>query len=131
MKGFRPYELYNIDSEDAPPWAIAEIVKFSPDEGFIRIRKPTANSLYEVMCVGGGGVKAGKRNVGFSPFDGGPFMLRYKLADGTPAMGQDWGTESGQWTLKKGKIGFIAWDIDPALAIADVHLFQLKVCNAG
>ncbi len=36
-----------------------------------------------------------------------PLIARYDSADGTPAVGEQWGTEAGSLVLHKGKIGFL------------------------
>lgn len=129
MQGLREYELFNSEvSEDAPAWAIAEIVSFDPTEGYIVIRRPTFESLSEVMIVNGGGIKAGKRGVGFSPFDGSALLIRYLQSDGLPGAGENWGTESGSWELNKDKLGFISIDCG-TLAVSIASLFNVRLCN--
>jgi len=129
MQGCKPYELYNESLEDAPAWAIAEIVRYDTENNYIIVKKPSADSLAEVMIISGGGLRSLSRGTGFSPLDGSGLIIRYDDADGAPATGDDYGTTTGSWMLKKNKLGFTAWASVGTFPVPQCGLFQAKVCN--
>jgi len=99
----------NNASETVPAWGVMQITEWileGEDSDFpvAKITKPntTFNRVYLVNLereVEQGGYGAAKFhwNAGFALYDTG---------SGTPAAGESWGPQSGQWTLKKNYYGF-------------------------
>lgn len=130
MLGLSPLEVKNIDGEDAPPFAILEVVRLNVAEGWIEVQKPSDDSLFELLVNSGSTLRAGKLGTAFSPFERPPMLILYDT-DETPAAGDDYGTSAGKWYLVKDKTGFVAWDVDDdSLLPTDTWAFQLKVCSS-
>lgn len=129
MLGLTPIEVFNTDADDAPPFAILEVVAFDPENGWVEVRQPGGNDLQLVLVNCGNTLRAGHPGTAFSPFERPPYLIMYDTAD-TPAAGDDWGTATGQWYLVKDNEGFIAYDVtDPDKLHTDTWAFQLKVCS--
>jgi hypothetical protein len=133
-QGLHLWEVLNTEGEDAPAFAVLEIVLFDAAGGWIEVRKPTQASLYECLLNTGNVLRKGKRGGAYSPFERPPYTILTDPGAGTPATGQDWGTEPGRWWLTKNPGHtkcFRAWGVSGVLAASGCGLFQLKVCDDG
>ncbi len=131
MKGLTPLEVKNVDTIDALPYAVMEVVRLNTEFGYLEVRQPTGDSLQEVVINSGNPLKAGNTGTAYSPYERAPYIIQRDPGT-TPATGQDWGTISGQWYLKKDKIGFTAYDVsDSSKLRTNTWAFQMKVCSSS
>lgn len=102
-----PVPVLNVSGEDIPSHAVVEPTGERVD-GAMCVRKPTRNGFRGVWVNGDGVIPAGK--AGQATRHPGVVVL----VDGSPELGEEWGSRAGSWKLHDvGGGGFIVNDDAP------------------
>lgn len=100
--------VQNAAQEVIPPYAVMRITGGTSIDGEIvyTVAKPNATKQRWYLVNGMFQIANSSTAEGVATFlTNGGFVL-YDTGDGTPANGETWGAENGQWSLAKGKPGF-------------------------
>jgi hypothetical protein len=102
MRAEKWFPIVNTVAETIPSGGLARVTGFDAD-GNCEVAKPDADddanlAVVSVLAVpeDGGGEATYDNHV----------IVAYEEADGTPAVGEEWGPASGSWKLRSGKTGF-------------------------
>jgi len=93
----------NGAGEEIPGFALLRVTSTDSD-GLITVGKPNEDSAQLLLVNGPTPVASGGR--GDCTFDF-PIHMLYDTGDGTPAVGEEWGSANGSWKLNSGKGGFL------------------------
>jgi len=91
------------DSTEAAAFSLLKPTGVTSD-GIITVTQPDADDLVSLLVNGPGAISAGGYGVASNEF---PEWVAYETSDGTPAVGEKWGSGSGSFKLRKDNIGFI------------------------
>lgn len=94
--------VYNAGSSPVPPFGVMRSTGLDADKVYT-IDQPNADSMTEVFVNGDLPIAPGTYGEGTRSD---PATVLIETADGTPASGDDYGTQSGSWKAHKGKLGF-------------------------
>lgn len=93
----------NTSGEVIPAFAVMRITGFS--NGALQVAKPNAASMTKVAINGPAAIEIA--GFGNATLDS-PYFVLYETGDGTPVLGDAWGTENGGWKLRAANEGFCA-----------------------
>lgn len=102
-----PWKLFiNTTSETIPPFAVMRITGSAEFNGAIRftVAKPNSTTYDFYLVNGPYAVPAGKDGICTTLKQAG--YIAYDSGDGTPALAETWGPESGSWLAHKNQPGF-------------------------
>jgi hypothetical protein len=106
--------------EVAPSGALLRVTG-AEDNGTLIVNKPNADNQQYLLICGPMGLDANGRGV--ATYD--EFVpAAFEDGDGTPAVGEAWGSKSGEWLLRKTYTGFV-------ISAADNGSGQVEVSRAG
>lgn len=100
----RGMEFTNASGEVIPACAIMRITGGS--SGVYTVSKPNADAIDPALLIVNGELEVAIGKNGFGTQDG-PMLCLYETGDGTPALGEYWGTEASSWKLQKNVHGFL------------------------
>ena len=95
-------ECLNASSEVIPPFAVV-VIAGANTAGLVLVDKPLLDSSTHTLINSALSIQPGLPGI-CTP--DGPVFVAYATADGTPLVGEEWGTKAGQWTIAAGKKGF-------------------------
>lgn len=95
--------VVNTGSAPIPPYAVMRVSGIDSTTGYYQVGQPNADSMTEILINGPSAIPGSAEGQGHRSD---PCTVLYETIDGTPAVGEDWGTESGSWKLRKDKTGF-------------------------
>jgi hypothetical protein len=98
----RQHAVLNDSGETIPAWAVMEPSDFNGL--YHTVRKPTVDDSAWVLLNGPMPISAGGYGSGTWDL---PNLAKYETGDGTPAVGESWGSRAGYWGLSRGYEGFI------------------------
>ena len=118
-----PNIVVNTESEDIPPFGIAEICGVSGGTsldafGNYRIKKPTAGNLTAIVFMQGGGL--GADSDGPAWVTAGPVMVAYDTDDGDPDVGDEIGTKADSYLMSVDGSGWTCLAVDQDNGVAYV-----------
>lgn len=94
--------VYNTESIPIPPFAVMRTTGIDSD-GIYQVAQPNADSMTEVLINGPVSIPPLTKGSGHRTD---PAQVLIETIDGTPAVGNDYGTEASNWKLRKNKTGF-------------------------
>jgi hypothetical protein len=93
--------VYNSTAEEIPAFGLMRMTGID-SEGIVTVAKPNTNSQVNILINSPVPIPASSYGVGHNQS---PAAVLYDTADGTPALDEVWGAESGSWKAGKGKTG--------------------------
>lgn len=102
----KPWHRFLSDG-DAPPYAVMRVTGAARSHNDIRFTCSQPNSTQQAFYLVNGPSTAQDTLEGLCTTLTGAGIVRYDSNDGTPAVGEVWGPESGSWSIHKGKPGFV------------------------
>jgi len=93
--------VYNTESIPVPPFAVMRTTGI--EDGVYQVAQPNADSMTEVLINGPVSIPPLTKGSGHRTD---PAQVLIETIDGTPAVGNDYGTEASNWKLRKNKTGF-------------------------
>lgn len=95
--------IQNAGSDPIPPFGVVRITGVASAGDAFTVDAPNASGMVGILINGPGAVAPGSRGMAHATFPG---LALYYTGDGTPAVGETWGTESGSYKLHSGQNGF-------------------------
>lgn len=92
----------NVHEDSAPPFALLEVTGVT-DDGFFLVTRPTDDSSPCLLLNGASAIPSGDYGSAHASNQG---VAAYRESEGTPAVGQTWGSKAGRWELHPDQDGF-------------------------
>lgn len=102
----KPWHRF-LAGADTPAYAVMRVTGASRSHGDIRFTTDQPDSTRQAFYMVNGPSLAENTLEGLCTALTGAGIVRYDANDGTPAVGEVWGPESGSWSIHKGQPGFI------------------------
>jgi hypothetical protein len=103
VSSLRWLPVKNNSGYAVPPFGLMRITGIDDDTKVLTIDKPNADSQSGLLVNGPAEIADDDEGIGT---DGGIVVAAYDDADGTPAADEGWGAKSGEWKLRKDKVGY-------------------------